>query len=209
MPYDLAMGRPPSSAAERAILTAALERLGELGYARMTIEGVAAAAGVAKTTIYRRYADKAELVAAAVAMVREVETAPDTGDARRDFVDLVRRFQALMEGPGRTMLATLLAEEHHAPELLARFRELLIGPSRDRGRVVVERAKRRGAIRADVDAEAVMDMLAGSYFTRRLAGVPVTEDTPEQLVDELWRGIAASPPARASSRPRSRATPRR
>lgn len=192
------------------MLEATLRLLAEHGYARVTIEGVAAEAGVAKTTIYRRFSDKADLVAAAVAMVRGLDEPPDTGDARADVVALVRRFHALMTGPARTVLASLLAEERHAPELLARFRERLIAPSREQGRALLERAKERGEIRADADPDAIMDMLAGSYFTRHLAGVPVTDSTPEELVDALWRGIGASRPRRRGrSRPRSTAPPRR
>lgn len=191
------------------MLEATLRLLAEEGYTRLTIEGVAAAAGVAKTTIYRRFNDKADLATAAVAMVRGLDDPPDTGDARADVVALVRRFQELMTGPGRTVLATLVAEERHAPELLARFRERLIDPSREQGRALLSRAKERGEIRPDADPDAIMDMLAGSYFTRYLAGVPVTESTPEELVDALWRGIGASRTRPRRSRPRSTAPPRR
>jgi AcrR family transcriptional regulator len=206
------MGRPPSAAADRAILEATLRLLGDQGYARLTVEGVAAAAGVAKTTIYRRYSDKLELVTAAIGMVRGLDEPPESGDARADMIELVRRFQALMAGPGRTMLATLLAEERRSPELLARFRAALIEPSREQGRALLRRAQERGAVRADADPEAIMDMLAGSYFTRHLAGVPSTATTPDELVGELWRGIGApaTPPARpAPSRRRSTGPPRR
>lgn len=190
------------------MLAAALRLLGERGYARLTIEAVAAESGVAKTTIYRRYGDKADLAVAAVAMLRGLESPPDTGSGRGDVLELVRRFQSLMEGPGRTMLATLMAEERDAPELLARFRERLIGPSREQARAVVARAKERGEVREDADPELVLDMLAGSYFTRHLAGVPVPSDTAERLVEELWRGIGVSRPS-GRSRRRSTAPPRR
>jgi AcrR family transcriptional regulator len=201
-------GRPLSADAERAMLSTTLRLLGERGYARLTIEAVAAQSGVAKTTIYRRYGDKADLAAAAIAMLRGLESPPDTGSGRGDVLELVRRFQSLMDGPGRRMLATLVAEERDAPELIERFRERLISPSRDQARAVLARAKERGEVRPDADPELVLDMLAGSYFTRHLAGVGVPPDTAERLVDELWRGIGVSRPSRRSRRP-STAPPRR
>lgn len=194
------MPRKMSPEADAAILDATMRLLGEAGYARLTIEGVSAAAGVAKTTIYRRYGDKADLVAAALARVRVLDAPPATGDARADMVSLVRRFQALMQSPARTMLATLLAEEHHSPELLARFRERLIEPSRAQARAALEAARERGEIRADADLDLIMDMLAGSYFTRHLAGVPVATTTAEELVDTVWCGIAAEPRRRRRRR---------
>src|SRR3954471_17407993 len=76
-------GRPRDEKASQAILQAALGQLLERGYGGMSREGVAVAAGVGKPAIYRRYRNKAELVAAAIRSILPNIDAPDTGSTRR------------------------------------------------------------------------------------------------------------------------------
>src|SRR5213080_33094 len=71
--------------ADRLILETAKRLMREQGYERMTIDGVAKQAGVARTTVYRRYRDKAELVSAAIDSLRDPSKQSDSGDARRDL----------------------------------------------------------------------------------------------------------------------------
>ena len=85
-------GRPRSSEADRAILQTALRLLVEQGYDAMSIEGVASAAGVGKTTIYRRYPSKRELIVAAVSSLADTFSVPtESGDLRADLLVFLRR----------------------------------------------------------------------------------------------------------------------
>lgn len=186
-----ARGRPRSEQADRAILDAARRLLAEQGYARMSIEGVAEAAGVGKPTIYRRYRDKAELVGAALARIGGEVTAPiDSGDTRADLTELVERFLAIVTGSGTVIVGTLLAEHERHPELLDAFRERAIEPRRALMRELLERGIRRGEIRPDADLDLATDQLIGPYFARRLSREPIPPDWAREIVAGVWKGIA-------------------
>src|SRR5437763_8856532 len=147
--------------ADRLILEAAKQLLHEVGYARLTIEGVAKLAGVARTTIYRRYRDKPELVSAAIDTLRSPSKSSDTGDARRD---LIAQLDNARRNFDMSLAGTLLMEEPHNPELLELFRERMVLPRRAIVAGVIERGIERGQIRPDVDVERVLDLLLGAIF---------------------------------------------
>src|SRR5881394_2608290 len=112
-------GRPRSEAIDERVLEAALAIMARDGYARMSIDAVAAEAGVARPTVYLRHASKAELATAALAAYRQRERPDDTGDTRADLNARLRHFRRGVERPnGMGMLGTVLAEETHTPELL-------------------------------------------------------------------------------------------
>ena len=91
-------GRPRDPLVDRAILQATLRVLTDQGYAGTSIERVAAEAGVGKTAIYRRYASKAELTAAALASQRDAwGPPPDTGSARNDMIEMLAQAQVAFE----------------------------------------------------------------------------------------------------------------
>lgn len=183
-------GRPRSAEADQAIIQAALKLLGEQGYARMSIEAVAAAAGVGKTTIYRRYESKADLASAAVARMVDVESLPDSGSTRDDLLELLGRMQhRFREGNAMNMIGTLMVEEQHNPELLKLFQERVIGPRRSLFRVVIERGIRRGEVDPDTDPESAIDTLTGAFFARYLAGLTPDSGWSKNIVDTVWRGI--------------------
>ena len=101
------------------------------GYAGMSIEEVAAEAGVSRPTIYLRYPGKAELATAALASYRDRGRPQETGDTRADLVARLRHFRRGVERPfGMAMIGSVLAEEHATPELLALFRERVVEPRR-------------------------------------------------------------------------------
>jgi AcrR family transcriptional regulator len=188
-------GRPRSAAADQRILDAALRLLLEEGYAGLSLEGVAAAAGVGKTTIYRRYRDKRELAAAAVSgFVEDVAPTYDTGDARADLLALMARMFGILAGMGFfRMMGTLLVEERRNPELLERFRERVINPNRQRIRTILEGAQQRGELRPDADLEIAVDTFAGALIARHLTGPEPSPAWMQALIDQVWHGIAAEP----------------
>ena len=165
-------GRPRNPATDKAILQSALKLLMERGYAGLSVERVAADAGVGKTTIYRRYESKEELAVAAVGALRdEMGPAPDTGCTKDDIVEMVVQNQSAMEhGPGFAMIGALLVEERRNPDLLGLFRERIIKPRRDDIVAVLQRGVDRGEVRYDIDLDIVVHAIMGSVLARHLFG---------------------------------------
>ncbi len=183
-------GRPRDPEVDAAILAAAARILRERGYAGMSIEAVAAEAGVGKAAIYRRYTSKADLAAATIAVLRDVDEAPNSDDPRADLVEHLRRLRRALETAGMSMIGTLLVEEGRTPELLERFRERAIGPNRGLARGILRRARDQGLLREDADLELALDMLAGPLFARHLTGQPFPRDWEERVIAAVWRSIA-------------------
>jgi AcrR family transcriptional regulator len=188
-------GRPRSQEADRAILAATLELLTERGLAAMSIEEIAARAGVGKTTIYRRWSSKGLLALDAfVASFREQQPLPDTGTLRGDLIAALRAWvRAVTETPMGPMLTGLIAEAQHDPELHAAWRDRVLEPLRRQRRIMLDRAIARGEIPAAVDREVVLDLLFGSAQHRLLLGhLPMSEEFIREVVDVIMDGIEAS-----------------
>jgi len=158
----------------------------------MSMEGVAAAAGVGKTTIYRRYPTKRELVIAAVSsLAASFPAAPNTNDVRADLLAFLEpAFGVFQSGVGFAMLGALLVKERSDPELMELFRLRIVRP---RMRMVVEIMRRgivSGELRADAPIEAAVHMLAGSILARHVAGQLADPTWLRQAIDALWHGLA-------------------
>lgn len=188
-------GRPRDPEVDRAILQATLRVLTDRGYAGTSIERVAAEAGVGKTAIYRRYATKAELAAAALASLRDsLGPPPDTGSARNDLVQMLVQAQAAFaRGPAFAMLGALLVEERRNPELFELFRDRVLRPRRNEGMKILQRGVQRGEIRADADLDIAIHAMVGSILARHVMGVPESRKLIEETVDIIWRSIARNP----------------
>jgi AcrR family transcriptional regulator len=173
--------------ADRLILETTKRLMKELGYARLTIDAVAKQAGVARTTIYRRYQDKGDLVSAAIESLRGPEEPSDSGDTRRDLIAHVelacRHFDMSLAG-------TLLMEKLHDPRLLDMFRERMVLPRAQQVRGVLERGVERGDIGSDVDLGAAVDLMLGALFWAVLAGGAPDPAWPGRVVDALWAGLS-------------------
>jgi len=188
-------GRPRSAEADRAILRAAVDLLADEGYGGLTMEGVAAKAGVGKATVYRRWPTKSALVVDAVSACRETGwLPPDTGSARDDLLAFVAGFMHHLRtsDAGRVMPA-LVTELSRSPELAVAFREGFVQPRRARVLEAVRRGVDRGEVRPDVDPELVADAVVALLMHRFLiTGMDIDDELPERVLDMLWRGIAAS-----------------
>lgn len=191
-------GRPRSAEADRAILRAAVDLLADEGYGGVTMEGVAARAGVGKATVYRRWASKSALVVDAVTACRDSGCqAPDTGSARDDLLAFVRGFRDVLRtsDAGRVMPA-LVAELAHNAELAATFREGFVAPRRARIFETLRRGIERGEVRPDVDPDLVADALVALLQHRFLiTGMEIDDGLPERLLDMIWQGICVPDPA--------------
>jgi AcrR family transcriptional regulator len=188
-------GRPRSQEADRAILTATVELLAERGLAAMSIEEVAARAGVGKTTIYRRWPSKGLLALDAfVASFREEQPLPDTGTLRGDLLAALHAWvRAVTQTSMGPMLTGLIAEAQHDPELRGAWRDRVLEPLRVQRRIMLERAIARGEIAPSVDQEVVLDLLFGAAEHRLLLGhLPMTAGFIANVVDVILGGIERS-----------------
>ena len=154
-----------------AIAAAALALLVEHGFARMSIEAVAKAAGVGKPAIYRRFGDKAELVAHVISRQLPVLEPPELGDARTALWRAVQ--QGLpADGPAYVrLIGGLIAEQDRYPELVEAFRRHVLLPRRAIVQAIIERGQARGEIRLDIAPEAALDLMPGSFLARVFAGL--------------------------------------
>ena len=154
-----------------AIAAAALALLVERGFARMTIEAVATAAAVGKPAIYRRFRDKAGLVADVISRQLPVLEPPDLGDSRAELWRAVEQgFPA--DGPAYVgLIGGLIAEQDRHPELIEAFRQTILLPRRAIVRAIIERGQARGDIRGDIDPDAALELMAGPFLARVFAGL--------------------------------------
>ena len=202
-------GRPRSAEAEKAILEATLTLLSEEGVAGLTIEGVAAAAGVGKTTIYRRWATKTDLIVAAVEQLAPPAGLefPDTGSFAGDLELLAQGQRARTAGTRLLNVAPrVLAEAVDDPDLHSGFTEQVIEPLRRIIALIVERGQARGEVRKDVDAVALVDLLHAIPIYRLLlgAGDPAfIDEITRRYLPLLLEGVSSSSEAPKSARPRS------
>jgi AcrR family transcriptional regulator len=188
-------GRPRSQEADRAILAAAADLLAERGLAAMSIEEVAARAGVGKTTIYRRWPSKGLLALDAfVASFREEQPLPDTGTLRGDLLAALHGWvRAVTQTPMGPMLSGLIAEAQHDPELRGAWRDRVLEPLRSQHRIMLDRATARGEMAPGVDREVVLDLFFGAAEHRLLLGhLPMTGDFIADVVDVILAGIQRS-----------------
>ncbi|MEV4196669.1 TetR/AcrR family transcriptional regulator [Streptomyces toxytricini] len=179
-------GRPRSAAADAAILAATRDALVELGWSKLTMGDVSARAGVAKTTLYRRWAGKNELVVDAVAELFDSLELPDRGCLEADVEDVVLQFAALLRRPeARTALMAVVAESTRDPALRDRIRSAIV--DRQKRLVVLgrERAQARGELPREPDeavaertTDLIFDVIAGTVVHRALVS--------SEPVDDLW-----------------------
>ncbi len=169
-PEPARRGRPRSHDVEQAILRAAADLLAERGLDAMTIEEVAARAGVGKSSIYRRWPTKGTLALDAFRTdFLSRQPAVDTGVLEDDLRAALSWWAAAVVGTttGRALLG-LIAEAQIDEELAREWLVRVVTPVRAQHRVMVERAIARGEIPADSDVDVIMDLLYGPAYHRLL-----------------------------------------
>ncbi|MFG3526402.1 TetR/AcrR family transcriptional regulator [Streptomyces sp. NPDC047917] len=194
-------GRPRSVAADEAILEATRSSLVDLGWSKLTMSDVATRAGVAKTTLYRRWAGKNELVVDAVAVLFDELELPDLGSLSADVQAVVLQFAALLERPEtRTALMAVVAESTRDEALRTRIRDSIV----DRQKRLVlqgrQRAQERGELPVEQDedtasttADLIFDVIAGAVVHRVLVSAePVDADWARRFTVLLLTGLGAA-----------------
>lgn len=154
-------GRPRSAASHQAMLEAALKLLSEVGFEAMSIEAIASRAGVGKTTIYRRYSSKEELVADAIESIRDEVLVPDTGNLWGDLDALIENAAQITLTPlGRQTVAMIISSASGNSGFAHMYWDKYLYPRRQSFAIVIERAKERNEVATDLDAGLVFDMMS-------------------------------------------------
>jgi AcrR family transcriptional regulator len=188
-------GRPRSVRSHAAILDATLGLLTEIGYRRLTIEGVAARARVGKSTIYRWWPSKCRLVLEAVGTRITVRPVPLTGDSRTDLRAAVQAaFDGIEHSPLGDVVTGLAVDLLQDADAAADFQAILRTRQEPVARMLDDMA-RRGDLPSDVDAALLHDVYVGTMFYRALLGRPRTPRVVDQLVDLLLDGRLPRVPA--------------
>jgi AcrR family transcriptional regulator len=196
-----ATGRPRSAAADTAILAATREALVELGWSKLTLGDVAARAGVAKTTLYRRWAGKHELVVDAVAELFDELELPDSGTLAADIEGVVLQFAAILARPeAKSGLMAVVAESTRDDALRDRIRASIVDRQK---RLVLEgraRAQERGELPPESDPEEaartvdlIFDVVAGAVVHRTLVSAePADEEWVRRFTQVLLLGLSGA-----------------
>ena len=187
-------GNRARSRTEQAILQATRELLAEGGVHHLTIEGVAARSGVAKTTIYRRWRSKDELALAVLLdMVEQIVEVPDLGDIRSELITLLDGAVTILGTTlmGRVMQG-LVSDLATDPALGRSFRERIVAYRVSEVRRLVDRGTARGELRAGVDVDLVHELLFGPvYYRLLLSGGRLDDRLAERIVDAVLPTLRA------------------
>jgi AcrR family transcriptional regulator len=194
-PTSRTRGRPRSEQAHRAILKAALVELGKTGFRLLTVDSVAARAGVGKMTIYRRWPNKAALVMDAFLTLVGPETEFPAAPRALERIRLQLHIQAqFFQGRFGGMIRALLGEAQFDPDLAQAFRDRWIIPRRQMPRQLLEEAVRQGDLRADIDVETAIDALYGPLYYRLQIGTgPLSSAFAETVFQQVLTGLRAPP----------------
>jgi AcrR family transcriptional regulator len=179
---------------ERAILQATREVLIEVGVSGLTVEGVAARAGVAKTTVYRRWGSKEELALAVLLEVaEEIVAVPDLGNVRDELIAFVNGAVRILRETlmGRVMQG-LVSDFATNAGLGQAFREQIVSMRLAEVRHLLERGIERGEVRPDVDVALVHELLFGPVNYRLLlTGGELDGQLAERIVDAVLPGVSS------------------
>jgi len=186
-----------SEAARHAILLAAFELVGEVGYDRLTIEGIAARAGVGKQTIYRWWPSKGVVLFDAFLAVSADEqgdvSLPDTGDLEADLKVVLRATVAELvdpryDRPMRALAAAMLGD----PDLRAEYERRLEKPMQEIKRARLVRAQEAGQLPPDTDLDLAVDLLWSPLWRRWQHGGKLTPAFADAVVDTVLAGLRAA-----------------
>jgi AcrR family transcriptional regulator len=180
-------GRPRDTRLDAAILKAAGTLLACNGYATMSLEAVAALADTTMPALRRRYDSKADLIAAVIVSLRTSPLPAPTGSPREDALAVLRDLnRAMLHENAMTVVGSLLAEEHHHPELLGLYRTHITESRRGALRGALARGIRAAQLPADLDVDAVTSMLCGALYGQYLTTAGLSEEWADRTLAILW-----------------------
>jgi AcrR family transcriptional regulator len=173
------------------VLRTTAEELGRVGYAALRIEDVAVRSGVNKTTIYRRWPTKGDLVSATLRQIADDQAPPDTGTLRGDLIEHIRRLVVWATSPtGRGVLRMMQAERaDHEVEAIARA---IRAENHGRRVAPIQRGIMRGELPIGTNAELVVELVYSPIFARLImVNEPLTEAHAAAIVDVVLAGARA------------------
>jgi AcrR family transcriptional regulator len=184
-------GRPRSKEVHQAILQATFDLVLQHGFRAVSVESIAATAGVSKATIYRRWPNKAAIVMDAfTSKVGSGSLFPKTSSATESIRLQMRAMAKSLRGSDGALVKMLLAEAQFDPELAKAFRERWTIPRRKLGMAVVQEAIRRGEMPTDVNPGDVIDILYGPIYYRLQMGIgPLSDAYVEGIFRRAMKGL--------------------
>ncbi|WP_067477517.1 TetR/AcrR family transcriptional regulator [Actinomadura hibisca] len=186
-----------SERSRQAILTATRELLFEVGYARLTIEAIAARAGVGKQTIYRWWSSKGAVMFDSLLDMSRAEGAelPDTGDVEADLRTVLRAIVDEFNDPVLDGVTRALNTEiQNDPQLSADMRDRLLGPQLEATKDRLRAAQAVGQLAPDLDLSVAVELLFGPPFHRwLLRTAPLTHEYADTIVTMAVRAMRAAP----------------
>src|SRR3954462_3380552 len=199
-PTSVQRGRRLSPEIDDRILQETLAMLADVGYARLRLDALAERAGVAKTTILRRWPSKAAVAAAAVQrLALQTADVPESHNLREDLQALLSNAVAPVAGGPGGFVPPLIREAGHHPEI-ADLLATVIQTRRAAYRRVLNQAIARHDLDPDVDQEVIIDLLVGPLWTRLpITRQPVTQALVEETVDAVLRAYPPPGPAGATA----------
>ncbi len=201
-----ARGRPRSTTVDRALTRAALAEFTARGLHGLSMEAIAARAGVSKVSLYRRWRSRLDVVAEVLGLLGEARPPEDRGSLEADIKALL---EASIESRSARSMARLvlrtIGEVSGSPELLALYRTHLLRPRMAQLEVVVERARARGELRASISSEVASAVIAGPLFLHALTVLTqldgaLPSDLAAQLTHAILHGIGGHAPVKRGRR---------
>jgi AcrR family transcriptional regulator len=187
-------GRPRSDSVDRALAEAALEEFIVRGYHAMSMESIAARAGVSKVSLYRRWSSKLAIAAEVLRFLMKTTTpVEDHGSFEADIRALLN--QSIGSSSAKSaakIVMRMMGEISVNPELLALYRTHIIVPRLEQLRKLIERARARKELRADLPTDVACAMIAGPlflYYLSVLAEVAMPNNLTDQLTHAILIGI--------------------
>jgi AcrR family transcriptional regulator len=180
-------GRPRSENARQAILRSTIRLLRSHGFGDLSIEAIAADAGVGKATVYRWWPTKGALVVDAFASSTEDELHfPDSGSVYRDMALQMNRFLRVLRSPRGCIVQAILGAGQSDRELLDEFRKRLLRPRRQEAYQTLQRGIERGELPRNLDLDLVLDTLYGAMYMRFLIR---HDELSEHYIEEVCRMV--------------------
>lgn len=185
-------GRPRSEEAHAAILAASIDLIRDVGYDAVTMEGIAARAGVGKATVYRRWKSREALVVEAIGRIVAAVPDPDTGSTREDLMALMTATLRMYEDPASAaLLSGLVAAMARSAPIAHAVRTGFVGMREEAMRRVLRRGIARGDLPGGMDLELALHLLLGPMLYRFLiTGGPVDAALAADCVDTVLRTFA-------------------
>jgi len=181
----LSRGRPRSDKAHQAILRAAIKEVSRRGFRALTMDDIAARAGVGKMTVYRRWPNKGAVVMDAFLALIGPETQFPEHPQVIQRIKMQMRLQAkFFSGKYGQLIRTLLGESQFDMELAEAFRDRWLQPRRQMTREILELAVKNQELLRDINYEAAIDLLYGPFYYRLQLGTGAID---QEFADEIFR----------------------